>query len=112
MLDATETLSKFMDNGRPDSVRFLTLFGELIATAAKAAKGEQARVAIFGECVHLLWAQGNSEAAFEVEKLANQMAKTYDLDILCGYRVGNNQDNIDSHVFERICAEHSVVYSH
>ena len=48
-LDAADTLSTFMLNGMPDPVRFLKLFGSLIATAAKAAKGEQARVAVFGE---------------------------------------------------------------
>ena len=110
-LDAADTLSTFMVNGMPDPVRFLKLLGDLIATAAEAAKGEQARVAVFGECVHLLWAQGNAEAAIQVEKLCNQLAKTYDLDILCGYSLGSVQGGMDSHVFQRICAEHSAVHS-
>ena len=55
-LDAADALSTFMINGMPDPVRFLKVFGDLIATAAEAAKGKQARVAVFGECVHLLWA--------------------------------------------------------
>jgi len=32
---------------------------------------------------HLLWAQGNAEAAIQVEKLGNQLAKRYAVDILC-----------------------------
>ena len=110
-LDAADTLTKFMLNGMPDPVRFLRLFGNLIATAAEAAKGEQARVAVFGECVHLLWAQSNAEAAIQVEKLGNQLAKTYDVDILCGYSLGSVQGGMDSQIFQRICAEHSVVHS-
>jgi hypothetical protein len=35
-----------------------------------------------------LWAQGNTEAAIQVEKLSNQLAKTYNVDILCGYSLG------------------------
>ena len=110
-LDAADTLTKFLLNGMPDPVRFLRLFGDLIATAAEAAKGEQTRVAVFGECVHLLWAQGNAEAAIQVEKLGNQLANTNDVDILCGYSLGSVQGGMDSQIFQRICAEHSAVHS-
>ena len=110
-LDAADALSTFMLHGMLDPVRFLKLLGNLIATAAEAANGEQARVAIFGEMCHLLWAQGNAEAAIEVEKLGNQLVKTYDVDILCGYSLSSVQGGMDSRVFERICAEHSAVYS-
>jgi CheY-like chemotaxis protein len=109
-LDAADTLSTFMLNGLPDPVRFLKLLGSLIATA-EAARGEPARVAVFGEIVHLLWAQGNAETAIQVEKLGNQLAKTYDVDILCGYSLGSVQGGMDSHIFQRICAEHSAVRS-
>ena len=110
-LDAVDALSTFMLGGMPDPVRFLRVLGNLIATAADAAKGEQARVAIFGEMCHLLWAQGNAEAAIQVEKLGNQLAKTYDVDILCGYSLSSVEGGMDSRVFERICAEHSAAYS-
>ena len=96
---------------RRDPGRFLTLLGNLIATAAEAPEGEQARVAIFGEMCHLLWAQGNAEAAIQVEKLGNQLVKTYDVDILCGYSLSSVQGGMDSHIFQRICSEHSAVYS-
>ena len=95
----------------PDPVRFLNLLGNLIVTASGATKEEQARVAIFGECVHLLWAQGNAEAAIQFEKLGNQLARTYHVDILCGYSVRSVQGGMDSHIFQRICAEHSALYS-
>jgi DNA-binding NarL/FixJ family response regulator len=110
-LDAADTLSTFMINGIPDPGRFLKLFGSLIATAAEAARGEQARVAVFGEMCHLLWAKGNAEAAIQVEKLGNQLAKTNDVDILCGYSLASVQGGMDSHIFQRICAEHSAVHS-
>jgi CheY-like chemotaxis protein len=110
-LDAADTLSTFMLKGMPDPVRFLKLLGSLIVTASEATKGDQARVAVFGECVHLLWAQGNAEAAIQVEELGNLLAKTYDVDILCGYSLGSVQGGMDSHIFQRICAEHSAVHS-
>jgi DNA-binding NarL/FixJ family response regulator len=110
-LDAADALPTFMSRGMPDPVRFLKVLGNLIATAAEASKGEPARVAIFGEMCHLLWAQGNAEAAIQVEKLGNQLVKTYDVDILCGYSLSSVQGGMDSHIFQRICAEHSAVYS-
>ena len=110
-LDAADTLSTFMLNGMPDPIRFLRVLGGVIETAAEAMRGEQTRVAVFGECVHLLWAGGNAEAAIQVEKLGNQLAKAYDLDILCGYRLGSVQGGMDNQIFQRICAEHSAVHS-
>jgi DNA-binding NarL/FixJ family response regulator len=110
-LDAADALPTFMLGGMPDPVRFLRVLGNLIATAEEAAKGEQARVAIYGEMCHLLWAQGNAEAAIEVEKLGNQVAKAYEVDILCGYSLSSVQGGMDRRVFERICAEHSAFYS-
>jgi len=110
-LDAADALPTFMLRGMPDPVRFLKVLGNLIATAAEAAKGEQARVAIFGEMCHLLWVQGNAEAAIQVEKLGNQLVKTYDMDILCGYSLSSVQGGMESHIFQRICAEHSAVHS-
>jgi hypothetical protein len=80
-------------------------------TAAEAVKGEQDGVAIFGESVHLLWAQGNAEAAIQTEKLGNQLAKRYNVNILCGYSLGSVQGVMDSHIFQQICAKHSVVHS-
>jgi hypothetical protein len=74
LLDAQEALSKFMLNGMPDTDLFLKLWGDLIATVT-AATNEQARIAIYGECVHLLWEQGNQEAAIQLEKLGNALAK-------------------------------------
>jgi DNA-binding NarL/FixJ family response regulator len=110
-LDVADTLSKFMVNDWPDSVRFLEIASGLIATATKAARGDHPRVLACGECAPTLLAEGNADAAIRLEQLWDQMAKTYDVDILCGYPLGSFHDNRHSHVFQRICAEHSAVYS-
>jgi DNA-binding NarL/FixJ family response regulator len=110
-LDAADTLSTFMVNGSPDPVRFLKVAGDFIVGAAKAVNGEPSRVAACGECAPLLWAQGNAEAAIRVEHLWDEIAKTYDVDILCGYPLGSFHDEQGSHIFQRIRAEHSAVHS-
>jgi len=108
-LDAADVLSAFLLNGMPDPALFMKAFGNFIPRAANAAKVEHPRVAIFGECVHLLWADGNAEAAIATEKLGNQLIKAYAVDILCGYSVG--QGGMNGQIFHRICAEHSAVHS-
>ena len=110
-LDAADTLSMFMVNGVPDPVRFLELLGDLIVVGREAGKGTNARVSVFGECVHLLWAEGKVEAAIQMEKLGNKLTQIHAVDILCGYSLGIMGSGMDSHTFERICAEHSAVHS-
>jgi len=109
-VDVADAVSKFVINGMLDPARFLSLFGDLIMTAADA-KGKPTRVAVFGEGVHLLWAQGSPEAAIQIERLCNQLARTYDVDILCGYFLGIVQGGMDNQLFQRICAEHSAVHA-
>jgi hypothetical protein len=110
-LDVADTLSTFMVNDLPDPVRFLKIAGDLIAAAAKAAKGERPRVAACGECAPSLWTQGRADAAIQLEHLWDEIAKTCDVDILCGYVLDSCQREQESHIYERICAEHSAICS-
>jgi DNA-binding NarL/FixJ family response regulator len=110
-LDAADMISTFVVNGILDSVRFLESFGNLILTAANAAKGEHPSVAFFGEVADLLWKRGNVEAAIQDEELCNQLTKRYDVAILCGYSLDNIEGGKDGDAFQRICAEHSAVHS-
>jgi len=89
----------------------LKVAGDLIAEAAKAVKGEHARVAACGECAPLLWEQGMAEAAIRLEHLWNEMAKSYDVDVFCGYPLGNFQAEGSSYMFAEICAAHTAVHS-
>jgi DNA-binding NarL/FixJ family response regulator len=110
-VDAAGALSTVMVEGKLDPIRFFAVFDDLIGKAAEAARGGQSRVAIFGECVQLLWAEGKAEAAIQMEQLGNQLAKRYDVDILCGYSLTSFQGGIGSHIFERICRKHSAVHT-
>jgi DNA-binding NarL/FixJ family response regulator len=110
-LDTAETLSTFMVNGMPEPVRFFNVTGDLLVNAAKIAKVEHPRVSACGECAPLLWAQGKAEAAIRLEHFWNEIAKTYNVDVLCGYPLGSFQGGMGSHIFEKLCAAHSAVHS-
>ena len=110
-LDAADMLSRIMVKGLPDPVLFFAGFGGAIEAAAKAAKSERPRVAVFGEGVALLKAEGKVDAAIRLEQLSNELAKTHKVDILCAYPLSSFQNEEDEHIFRNICAEHSAVYS-
>jgi DNA-binding NarL/FixJ family response regulator len=110
-LDAAGTLSTIVVNDLPDPARFFGGIGGLIESAAKAAKSGQPQVVVFGEAVALLQAEGKADAAILFEQLGNDLAKTYNVDILCGYPLHSFHGEKNRDVFQSICAEHSAVYS-
>ncbi len=110
-LDVDEALSTCLVNDLPDPDRFLKIFGDLVASAAGIAKGKRSRVAACGEFAPALWARGKADAAIQVEHLTDEIARTCNVDILCGYVLNRFQREQESHIYKRICAEHSAVGS-
>ena len=110
-LDVGKTLSTFMVNDMPNWERFFEVVGGLVSGAAKAGKGEHPRVAMWGECGPLLWAEGRVDAAIRLEQLLNQLAKIYEFDLLCAYELSSFHGKENEPVFENICAQHSAVCS-
>jgi hypothetical protein len=110
-LDVAKTLSTFMVNDMPDWARFFEVVGGLVSGAAKAGKGRHARVAMWGECGPLLWAEGKVDAAIRLEQFLNQLATIYEFDLLCAYALSSFHGEEDKQVFHSICAEHAAVYS-
>ena len=110
-LDAVDTLSTIMVNGVPDRARFLEGLNGLVRSAAKAAKKEHPRVAICGECVGVLCALGNTNAAIRLEEVGNDLSKAHNVDIMCAYPLSSFHNGKGVRAFESICAEHTAVYS-
>ena len=108
-LDAVRFLSNFMVNDMPDPGWFLKVVDDSTVAARKGANGEHSRVAACGECAPILWAQGKADAAIRLEELWNKIARTYNVDILCGYPLESLRCEEDSYTFRRICEEHSAV---
>ena len=110
-LDVAATLSTFMVDDFPDQVRFLEAASALVVAAAKATRGEHPRVAACGEAAPLLWKEGKTDAAIRLEQLWDEIAKTHDVDTLCGYPGSSLRGQQGRATFQRICAEHSAVYA-
>lgn len=109
LLDAAETLAKFMVEGMPDPDLFKAIVGSVISRAAALAAGESRRIAAYGEMVALLWEEGKLEAAIKLEELWNNLAQTESFNLLCAYPINNFSHEEHSDPFQRICAAHSAV---
>jgi hypothetical protein len=109
-LNVEEMLSTFMVGDMPDPIRFARVASGLISTAAKTVDGKHRHVSACGVCAPNLWAQGMAERAIRVEQLWDGVAKTYGVDILCGYPANGLYSDENKQIFQRIYAEHSTVY--
>jgi CheY-like chemotaxis protein len=107
--DVHEALPTFMVNDWPDELRFSNAVGDLFKSVAKGTRAEPRRVVACGECAPTLWAQGELEAAIQLEHLWNVAARRNGVDTLCAYPVLHRPAN--DVAFERLCAEHTTVYS-
>lgn len=103
MLDAAETLQKFMLNGAPDRALFQEtldpIFAELGDTHIRA----------FGEMVALLWAEGNQKGALQLEGLWNDFAATHRFALLCAYPLRAFGDSRQTEGFAHVCDHHAIV---
>jgi hypothetical protein len=106
LLDARETLSTFMVDGRPDARRFTDQMCQVIQRVC--GDRPDCTVRIFGQMVDLLWQDGERDAAIRLEMLWNQLAQTEAFSLLCGYAMGHFYK--DASIAD-ICGQHSHIVS-
>jgi PAS domain S-box-containing protein len=107
--EASDVLLQIMADGMPDELKFTSLVRGIIDQAASAAKRDRPCVAVFGEMVALLWAEGKHEAAIRLEELWNALARTHSFSLRCAYPMSGFGERSHGASFTRICAEHSAV---
>ena len=94
---------EFMINGMPDPARFLNFFGNLIVTAAHAAKREQARVAVFGKVFIPRGHKVTQRRRFgsELSPIRYPRRRTW---VFYAASLGGVQSGTLTHIFQEICA--------
>jgi hypothetical protein len=106
-LDARETLSAFMEGGHPNRELFEATVGNVFEKALTSR--HYAVVRAYGEMVDLLWRDGKSDAALELEELWNGLASKYSFSLLCAYAKESFVAHARPDGVERICSCHSRV---
>jgi signal transduction histidine kinase len=107
VLDARETLVKFMNGRMPDADRFASYIGSQIEKIR--AGRDQTVVSAFGEMVDVLWQAGNGGAAIRLEELWNDLAQKHRFSLLCGYALRNFVRAADGDGFQQVCDQHGQV---
>jgi hypothetical protein len=101
VLDAVDTLSRFMIEGMPDWKSFQDIVGAVInRTRRRYAK-------VRALTVDILWQRGECPAAMRLEELWNHLVKVQDLSLCCAYRIDNlGAASYDGHL-QSVCEMHS-----
>jgi len=90
-------------------VRFADVVGGVIERAQLAAEGDDARVFAFQEMAALLWAEGKSGSALQLEQLWNDLGEKHSFSLSCAYPMQSFDREEHGEPFLNICAEHSTV---
>lgn len=108
-LDASETLDQFMIDGSPGEKRFRACIGEVISCSTPLSSNQNAKLAIYGEMVSLLWQRGETKAALRLEELWNQLSSDFSFHLRCGYPIASFDRDSYTELFSHICSVHDVV---
>lgn len=106
LLDAEDTLGAFMVNGHPDADLFDRHVGSILGQTVRGRRGGVVRA--YGEMVDVLWKQGATEQAIELEILWNKLALKHAFALLCGYSMGNFFKQAEQ--FHEVCRQHTHVF--
>jgi hypothetical protein len=103
--DAEDTVRRFMAEQAPDAADFDRVIGGVIARACSSGRPVRA----YGEMVALLWANGQVNAAIELEELWNELGRRYPFALFCAYPVHAvvGGENLDA--FAEVCRLHREV---
>jgi hypothetical protein len=103
--DADETLASLMKDGRPDHNAFRQMVGSVLGGMRRHYR----QIRAFGEMVDILWRDGRRDAAVELEKRWNELARVEPFALLCGYRVDPLDRASYGGPFEDVCKSHTHV---
>jgi hypothetical protein len=109
VMDAGESLSQFMRDGRPDAKRLTDVVGSLNRLRLSSESGSRSRLTIFGEMAVILCRNGNITAALELERIWDELTKPLPLHTVCSYPIACFQDGLTGNAIASISAEHFAV---
>lgn len=108
-LDAAATLAACQRDGNPDPASFREVVGGAVERAMTATARPAPRVAVFGELVALLTAEGKHDQAITLEHLWNELVASHPVSLVCGYPLRDFSRLEDEDAVRRICDAHSAV---
>jgi hypothetical protein len=105
MVDADETLARFMVDGMPQWTAFHQACGGAIAEL----KLQHATVRAYGEMVDILWQRNERNAAVRLEEFWNELALLQTFSLLCAYGIDPLADGPYDLGLDGVCRTHTHV---
>jgi MEDS: MEthanogen/methylotroph, DcmR Sensory domain len=102
VLDAAQTLARFMVDGMPQWNAFREVIGGLIAQL----RLQYPAVRAYGEMVDILWQEGQRDAAIRLEEYWNELTRLQTFSLFCAYAM----DALDPKAYaglESVCKAHT-----
>jgi DNA-binding NarL/FixJ family response regulator len=106
--DAAESLASIMRKGRPDAERLRHFVAEIERTRVLGPREAESRLTVVGDMSAHLLAEGNSQAALELEHLWDNLTRTLPFLTICCYPM-SPFDSLDGRLFPQLCGEHFAV---
>lgn len=107
VLDAAQTLARFMSGNTPDAAKLESVMGPLVTRLAQ----QPGRLHIYGEMVDVLAEAGNYRGAHRLEELWNSLAEKTAFDLFCGYTSAHFGDQRTAQALKAICETHHCVHT-
>ncbi len=105
VLDAAETMARFVHQGQVDPEGFRETIGPVVAGAADTGRPVRA----YGEMVALLWDAGDVLAAIRLEEAWNALAREIPFGLVCGYPSESVRGEENADALSQVCHLHSSV---
>jgi hypothetical protein len=102
ILDAEDTLARFMADGMPQWNAFHEVIGGLIAQL----RLQYPAVRAYGEMVDILWQEGKREAAIRLEEFWNELTRLQTFSLFCAYAM-DHLDPASYSGLESVCRAHT-----
>jgi DNA-binding NarL/FixJ family response regulator len=109
VMDAAESLSHFMRDGRTDASRLSDVVADLDRLRLSSPRGPQSRLTVFGEMAGLLCRDGRFAAAVEVERIWNNLTRSLPFLTVCSYPIECFMDETSRKMVPIVCAEHLAI---
>jgi DNA-binding NarL/FixJ family response regulator len=107
--DLDQTVAAFTSNDRIDEQLFRVVATGLLLQTAGAAVSERPRVAAMGDAAAMVLHAGGLEEAMRVERLWNELADTYHIDVLCGYLSPASAGEEYHAAIQHLCTQHTAI---
>ncbi|MBV9269649.1 MAG: MEDS domain-containing protein [Candidatus Eremiobacteraeota bacterium] len=108
LLDARQTLNRFLIDGYPDASRFEAIVGSAVREALAAFP---AGLRAYGEMVGLLWQDGQFPAAVRLEQLWHKLLEEREFSLFCAYPIDIFTPQFDRGVVDALLSAHTHLFS-